>query len=67
MVCQKEVSGKGFEGIIESVIKADTAEKKIGMVGWELEIKPCAHTQFLKQEKERELKVEGVFNILNFL
>lgn len=63
MVCQKEVSGKGFEGIIESVVKADTAEVKSGMVGWELEIKPCTHTKFLKQEKERDLKVEGPFFI----
>lgn len=44
-----------YSGIINSIIKAESASLKNSIAAWELEITECAHAQTLVQSEKKDL------------
>jgi ubiquitin carboxyl-terminal hydrolase 5/13 len=53
--CGKRLDPAPFQGVIDSIIKAESASLKDAISAWELEIKPCAHTMTLEQTNNQKL------------
>eukprot|EP00828_Plagiopyla_frontata_P031888 TRINITY_DN4168_c0_g1_i5.p1 TRINITY_DN4168_c0_g1~~TRINITY_DN4168_c0_g1_i5.p1 ORF type:complete len:595 (-),score=120.68 TRINITY_DN4168_c0_g1_i5:717-2501(-) len=49
MACKIKLDSTQISGIIDSIIKADSAFRQNQLVSWELEIQPCEHTLLLQQ------------------
>lgn len=56
-------SGK-LQGIVDSVLKANTFAKQAEVQAWEQEMIPCEHTLCLEQEAARKIASQGRYNIL---
>jgi ubiquitin carboxyl-terminal hydrolase 5/13 len=56
--CNKNVDGAQYKGIIDSIIKSESASMKGSLQAWELEIKPCAHVETLVPTTNEQLTPE---------
>ena len=53
MYKRQEIDSSKFQGVVESILKADSFYKKQMVAEWELNIHPCEHSLTLHQEPKR--------------